>query len=70
MFSPRIGLNGGLEGLELGVSPPTFRPLDGGVSDRVGLLSGERLPISKSGVLVNLSGDLSGDRLSELRASV
>lgn len=73
VFSPRIGLGGGLADRML-FSLPKSRPLGVDVpdlvaSDLVGLLSGDRLSKSKPGVRGNLSGDLSGDLFREPNAS-
>ena len=72
VFSPRIGLGGGLR--KLGVSfPKSLAPgvvvPDFVVSDRVGLLSGDLFSKSKPGVRGNLCGDFSGDLSRELNAS-
>lgn len=73
VFSPRIGLGGGLVDRML-FSLPKSLPLGVGVpdlvaSDLVGLLSGDRFSKSKPGVRGSLSGDLSGDLLRDPKAS-
>ena len=74
VFSPRMGLNEGLEGLRLGVSLPFSLPPGVGVPDFVGLFSGERFsksnPDAREKRSGDLSGDLSWDRSSEFNASV
>jgi hypothetical protein len=74
VFSPKIGLGGGLAGRMLDVSFPESLAPEVGVpdlvSERVGLLSGERFSKSKPGVRGNLSGDFSGDRSRVLSASM
>ena len=72
VFSPRIGLGGGLR--RLGVSfPKSLVPgvvvPDFVVSDRVGLLSGDLFSKSKPGVRGSLCGGFSGDLSRELNAS-
>ena len=74
VFSPRIGLGGGLTDRML-FSRPNSLPLGVGVpdlvaSDFVGLLSSDLLSTSKPGVRGNLSGDLSGDLLKDPNTSV
>lgn len=78
VFSPRIGLNEGLERLKLGVSPPFALFAGVEAPDLVGLLTDDRSLLLDSDARENrsgdlsgdLSGDFSGDRSSELNTSV
>ena len=74
VFSPRMGLGGGLVGRMLGVSfPKSLAPGVGVpdlVSERVGLLSGDRFSKSNPGVRGSLSGDFSSDLSRVLNASI
>ncbi len=70
VFSPRIGLKGGLVGLVLVESFLTSLPTGVGVLDRVGLLSGDLFSMSDPNPRGSRSGDFSGDPLRELRGSV
>ena len=64
VFSPRMAFGGGRR--RLGVSLPFGVGLGVAVPDRVGLLSGDMLSISKLCARDNRSGNLSGDRVGDL----